>query len=278
MLIRTKGSDFTNIQEFDSTELAIRIARGDIDGYNADVHGLIQATATSTTRLAWELAATYTPFTAAKALSISSSHSGDQARAVYITYLDSNWDLQSATIYTDATDGQTEKATGITAWRVLSAEYADATAPQGNIYIYDAADSAVAGVPSDLTKVARYINLTDRVDNSCFYTIPNGYEGFLFKSYAELISTGSASTANDSISFREKFSKMPASTRLQPVTEGYLACSLGGTTASEHAHTIPKHLPAKTDIYLNYTAATAANLKATCGLELWVIKTTALDG
>ena len=278
MLIRQKGTDFTNILDFDSTELGIRIARGDIDAMYRHIVGVLPASATSTDRLMWEIAAAYTPFTSAKALSISSSSAADTSISVYVEYLDSSWDYKTATITTDASDGQTEKAAGITAFRVLSAKVVDDTANAGNIYIYDAASAVTAGVPNTLTMVARYINATCKIDNSCFFTIPNGYEGFLYSADAALLSTGSAATANNAISYCVRCSEMSGTTRLQPVRCAFLASSLGGSTHEEHKFVMPLHLPAKTDIYINYLNATAANLDATVSMDLVLIKTTALDG
>lgn len=273
-----KGTANSSIVSYDDLESKFRIVRGDLDCMYRHIVGVLPASATSTDRLMWEIAAAYTPFTAAKALSISSSSAADTSISVYIEYLDASWDYKTATITTDASDGQTEKATGITAFRVLSAKIADDTANAGNIYIYDAASAVTAGVPNTLTMVARYINTTCKVDNSCFFTIPNGYEGFLYSADVTLLSSGSASTANDAISYCVRCSEMSGATRLQPVRCAFLASSLGGTTSEEHKFHMPLYLPAKTDIYVNYLNATAANLDATASLDLVLIKSTALDG
>jgi hypothetical protein len=226
----------------------------------------------------WELEAAYTPFTAAKALSISSSDAADTSIAVYIEYLDANYAYKTATVTTGAADGQTETATGVTALRVLSAVLADDTANAGTIYIYDVASTVTDGVPDDLTKVARVVNAACKRDNSCFFTVPAGYEAYIYDIDATLLATGSASTANDAISYCVRSSKVSGSTRLQATRELFLATSLGGTTKDEHNLKFPLYFPEKTDIYINYLNATDDDLVATVSMDILCVKSTTLDG
>lgn len=238
------------------------------NAYHIHLNGIVGATKTATDRTVWALDAAYTPFTAAKTLAISSSSASDTARVVDITYLDSDYNLQTGTL---TTNGQNKVTSTIVAMRVLTAEYNNAAAQNGNIYIFDSTSNVSAGVPSTLTKVARYLPSVCKGDNTCHYTIPAGYTGLILDAGVAVMSTGSASTANDATNFCLRTAGL-GTARLQPVRQAFFTAQISGSSTFDYNFPIPLKIAEKVDVSMNYLEATAANLKLETYIDLLIIK------
>lgn len=168
----------------DSNEFFMEIARGNVNGmsalrmygYNGDVD--------AGTEDLWKTVAagdgaiaTRTLFTTAKSLSISSSNAGDTTQYVTVIGLDINYNIITAT---KKLAGQTETALSSTLsfFRVLSASLDAACA--GNVFIYDASDTASSGVPTTGAKVQAIIPIADLETKISAYTMPAGQKGWLY--------------------------------------------------------------------------------------------------
>lgn len=240
-----------------------------------DIHGILPSTLKTTDRLVWPLVANYTPYTAVKTLAVSSTSAADTSKAIDIEYLDGSYELKTATIYTDAVDGQLKKTSAVTdCLRVLSA-VVKATSFAGNIYIFDNADSVGVGtgIPATLTTVARYILNGCGADASCFYTIPAGYIGLMGWSRGAIESTGTAPTDNEGANFCVRSTIVDATLgRLRYRSLAYLTAGQTGNAVDNHNFEYAYALPEKTDIFINHVKSTADALQVSAALSIALVK------
>lgn len=105
-------------------------------------------------------------------VSIASNNIGDTSINITIEGLDSNWDIASETISTDASDGTTPVAGSTSFIRVNRAYNSNGINLLGNVTC-SIGGSAVAYIPSGVNQTLQSI-----------YSIPAGYTGYLFKGMA----------------------------------------------------------------------------------------------
>ena len=114
---------------------------------------------------------------AAIELAISSSNGGDTTQSVTVNGLDVNYEPISVT---KKLAGQTKTvlSTVVYFFRVLSVTLDVACA--GNVFVYDASVTVVAGIPQTATKVQAEITIADLQDYNLQTTIPAGKQGWLY--------------------------------------------------------------------------------------------------
>lgn len=168
----------SRIESFYEVNLGLALAIGmdtrfsgkTIEAYNA-------AIATSKEDL-WTQSGLQTWIPTAAPIHISSSSSADQDIEVTVEYLDLLWQPQTAVVFTDDTDGQTEIITSITAIRINKAWVSGGSAAVGKIYLYED-DTVTLGVPQTATLIHAVLEIADQETKHGWWSIPDGYEGYV---------------------------------------------------------------------------------------------------
>jgi len=139
----------------------------------------------------WAYGGTYTLFTTAVKLGFSSgsavdTSAGTGARTIRIYGLDADYNQITEDVILN---GQTKVETTLLYLRHFRAKVLTAGSGMTNagiIYGYDTSDTVTAGVPQTATKVQSTISIGEGQTLQCIYTVPLGYDGYLFGYIAAL--------------------------------------------------------------------------------------------
>jgi hypothetical protein len=166
-----------------SNDFFSQIVNGNVNGYSAlRVYGINPDAAAGTEDMnsACGVSAgdgaitTITRPSAAVAMYISSSAAGDTTQYATITGLDANYDVVTATI---KLAGRTKTAVGASFLRINSVTLTATAA--GNVFVYQD-DTVTTGIPDHKVKVMAVVPIGALVANQGFYTVPNGYNAYVY--------------------------------------------------------------------------------------------------
>jgi hypothetical protein len=167
-------------------DLGLEVARGSIPGVTGDVRFGDNESVGTTEAVLWGVPGAlfnYLP-TSAIQLAVTSTSANDTgagtgAQTGKVTYLDDDG-FEGTETFTF--NGQTPVVLTALMKRVQRVEVETAgtgESNEGQIYIYDAADTATAGVPSDLTTIMNGITPDHNQTTSGIYTVPTGKRVFI---------------------------------------------------------------------------------------------------
>lgn len=206
-------------------------------------------------------AATQTLLTTAAAMSISTSAAGDNGESMTVVYLDTNWNIQTAVVTFDATDGRNEEPTTITAVRILEMYNHTATAYVGDAYIYETSDTVTGGVPDTATKTHGKIEIGAERMQSTHYTIPAGYTGQIISGYvAENSDSGFARFGLYIRPYGDVFQ-----------VQHEIGVNNTGSSFATIPLTAPIHVPEKADIKIVCNEVEADDTDVSAGYQLILI-------
>lgn len=204
----------------------------------------------------WGYGGTYNFSSSADIDEISSSHNSDTFD-VYITGLDTNWDLVTQTI---TLTGQTPKALDTQLIRVNCMRNASGTAAQGDIYL-TAGDTHTLGVPDTPAKVRAKMLLGKEECLQAVFSVPNKCTAYFWGGYVSLAS-GPLKNENALFSWRAR----PFGGVLAVKSE--LSCQGAGRSSWDYTYKIPVALPAKADVLIRCEEVSADNMAVSGGFTI----------
>lgn len=157
----------TSYPPYPSVDWYMAVSRGQVPGATVqNIYGY-QAAVDGTVIPLWENATTYTYPASATTMLLYSSSASDTAVSVFISGLDTNYDLQTETLV--LTNGTTGVTTVKSYRRINSISIAGSNNPVGTIYL------------SNAGKTITYAQINTGIGRSqmSIYTVPNGYTFYL---------------------------------------------------------------------------------------------------
>lgn len=164
-----------------------------------------------TAELIWDygvyggITAQYTYPTSAETLYLSSAAAADTSKSIVVRGLDTNWNLQTETVATDATNGRVAVTLANQYRRVYRAYVAPGETPlNGNIYIHVDSNPGADGIPDGgISDIRAFVNGVAvaaqpvlQQTQICIFTVPAGYTALLVN-FATQIHQGSSGAANE---------------------------------------------------------------------------------
>lgn len=195
--------------------------------------------------------------------SMSSSNVNDTSLNMEITGLDTNYDLVTQTIATDASDGRTRVALTTNLIRVFRVKNVSASNLQGHVVVYPNT-ALTSGVPSNKAFIRAVVDPNNNQTEMAIYTVPDGYTALLHRMYAN------TAGATRSAEYLIKLKARPFGQVFQLKQKAVIAD--GNQISLDREFSLPIAFSAKTDIEMTAqiltTSVTDANLIAGFDLEL----------
>lgn len=231
--------------DYNLENLGLAIARGQVPGATYIFkYGKTQCAVANTEQDCWDNDSTYVYFDTAKTLGVSSSSANDTsagtgARTITITGLDSNWDEITEVI---TMNGQTKVTTTNSFLRVYRARITTSGTLKindGNIFIYDNADTVTAGVNNTDSLTQAVMLAGEGTTLMALTTVPAGYTGYLVNGSASMRANG---TREAELDFYVRTNNGPW------IEADNVFLGSSSTCVINKPYLVPQVLPEKTDI------------------------------
>ena len=224
-------------------------------GHNSDVPA-------SPYELIWDYSAPYTYLADAtfSLMYISSDAAGDQSLTYTVEGIDSDYNISSVTVTTDASNGRvfvplTSGASDDKWWRIFRALNTSGTAAAGNIYISkDNTDATGNGIPDTTSDIQAQIKIGYEQTLMALWTCPTGYKAFMTGYYAGT----SSNKVTEVAIFVRPFGGVFNIKHIILINQG----------AYDHHWDFPVSIAAKSDIKIVATSS-AGGGEVSAGFDLW---------
>lgn len=236
----------------EKNDFLVEVSKGRIEGatlFQKFGNGTVGTTPTQV----WAGGATaYVYPTTAVTFHISSTDSGDTNAPIDVQGLDTNGDYQTETANLDGADAQTQVVTANAYTRVLRIQHkptggglSGSSKLVGDLYVASASGSS-GGIPTVAANIKAKIPSGNEQTQLGFFTIPNGFTGFILNS---LITTESSKVLSTDLQIREFGSTF--------ATKGK---SSGQDSPIRHERFVYDQIPSRADIQI------LANVSASSGV------------
>ena len=192
----------------------------------------------------------------------ASSSDGSDTTEITIKGLSTGWERQTGTVTLNGTT-QTE-ITGTTWRRVFEVENLSSTATSGDVYIAES-DTTSSGVPDTASKIKAKMDTVSERSLMALYTVPAGYTGYLFHSFAAIGSEIVSGAADFELFFREE-----GGVFREFFNAGIVS---SGTSRTDHKYVLIPSFPEKTDLVIR-ADVTDNNTVISGGFDLILVKNT----